>query len=61
MAVTISAADLGDAAQLTGEQATRLLPVAMALVEQFAPRRARGDPERGGGPLRGMVGAHSRR
>ena len=37
MAVTISAADLGAAAQLAGDQATRLLPVVTALVEQYAP------------------------
>ena len=37
MAVTISAADLGDAAQLSPDQATRLLSVATALVERYAP------------------------
>ena len=37
MAVTIPAADLGAAAQLAGDQATRLLPVVTALVEQYAP------------------------
>ena len=37
MAVTITAADLGVAAQLTADQATRLLPVATALVERYAP------------------------
>lgn len=37
MAVTISAADLGAAAQLTNDQASRLLPVAKMLVERYAP------------------------
>ena len=37
MAVTISAAELAAAAQLDGDRATGLLPVATALVERFAP------------------------
>ena len=37
MAVSLSVADLESAAGLTSAQATRLLPVATALVEQYAP------------------------
>lgn len=37
MAVSVSVADLEAAAGLTAVQATRLLPVATALVEQYAP------------------------